>query len=332
MNKVIVCGLRDIETLRAIEYFLDDDYQIAGYCDIYLPHININKPGKIYSLDQLNTLSFNYIVLASFNNKHLSEMVRALNIFGYNKNIIVPYILRPNSSEKTQEDIVRKINGSKENFFGIILGLSYSLSGIEKESLSQKFFDFSWRGQDMYYNFQLLNYAFKIGKFTDVKQALLVFPYYYFDYDQSRSYAQYESGQIFGVHALNDWHNAHKIKGNFGMVANCIINYQMFGRKIANYYSYENVGKNYSVYQGEYKSGKLPKGFFRDFADTEKENRIVFQNLIKTLVAHRIDPILIIPPLFIEALDSESYNRLEIIKNKFYSIVRTEINKLHGGG
>lgn len=328
MNKVIICGLRDIETLRAIEYFLDDNYQITGYCDIYPPHINICKSEKIYSLDQLKTLSFDYIVLASFNHQHLSEMIGGLNIFGYNKNVIIPYILRPYSPEKTQEDMVRKINDSQEKFFGIILGLSYSLTGIDKETLSQKFFDFSWRGQDMYYNFQLLKYAFKIGKFTEVKQALLVFPYYYFDYDQSRSYAQYESGQIFGVHALNDWHNAYKIKKNYSMVANYIINYRMFGRKISDYYNYKNVAKNYSVYQGEYNAGTLPKGFFRDFLETEEENRIVFQKIIKILVEHQIVPILIIPPLFIEALNNESYNRLGIIKDKFYSMVRNEIDKL----
>lgn len=180
----------------------------------------------------------------------------------------------------------------------------------------------------MYYNFQLLKYAFKIGKFTEVKQALLVFPYYYFDYDQSRSYAQYESGQIFGVHALNDWHNAYKIKKNYSMVANYIINYRMFGRKISDYYNYKNVAKNYSVYQGEYNAGTLPKGFFRDFLETEEENRIVFQKIIKILVEHQIVPILIIPPLFIEALNNESYNRLGIIKDKFYSMVRNEIDKL----
>lgn len=328
MNKVVICGLRDIETLRAVEHFLDDSYQIVGYSDIYLPIVNSYKTGKIYSLDQLKTLSFDYIVLASFNNAYLLEVIRALNMFGYSKNIIVPYILRPDSPEKHQEDKVRKINCSHEKFFGIILGLSYSLSGIDKQSLSQKFFDFSWRGQDMYYNFQLLKYSFSIGKFADVKQALLVFPYYYFDYDQSRSYAQYESGQIFGVHALNDWHNFHKIKENYGMVTNYIINCQMFGKKLAAYYSYEDIAKNYSVYQGEYKAGKLPKGFFRDFPETEIENRLVFKSLIKTLLYRQIIPILVIPPLFIEALNNESYTRLEVIKNKFYSIVRTAINEL----
>ena len=113
--------------------------------------------------------------------------------------------------------------------------MSYSLTGIDKESLSQRFFDFSWRGQDIYYNFQLLRYALKLEKFTDVKQVSLVFPYYYFSWDQSRSWVQYETGQIFGVNCLNYYHNAAKADTKWDLLWNKIVNYQMFGRKLADY-------------------------------------------------------------------------------------------------
>ena len=216
MYKVIVCGLRYVETLCGIENFLDSDYQIIGYADIDKSMNYLSWSGgarsPFYTLEELRSLSFDYIILGLYGGEQLDELVKKLKALGYDSKIVIPVCLKLTSVEKCQPDIVEMIQNveKQEEFFGIILGLSYSFSGLDKDVLSKKFFDFSFGGRDMYYNLKLLEYAFSIGKFSQIKMALLMFPYYYFDYDQSQSHAQYVSGQIFGVHRLNDWHNFEK--------------------------------------------------------------------------------------------------------------------------
>lgn len=226
------------------------------------------------------------------------------------------------ASEKHQRDEVRAIDEADEDFFGIILGLSHAFSGIDKENLNKKFFDFSFGGRDMYYNLKLLKYAFKVGKFSNVKVALLVFPYYYFDYDQSRSYAQYESGQMFGVCRLDDWHNAAKIDDKRWKVQNYITQCRMFGKKLMDYYRGGYHKKNYAVYQAPPKTGKLPKGFFTDRPETVSENLSIFAELITILHSRAIKTVLIVPPIPVNELGAESYERLQFEKNKFHELVK----------
>lgn len=241
---------------------------------------------------------------------------------GCKQEIVLPHIVKPYSAEKTQRDEVKAINDAENDFYGIILGLSYSFSGIDKEYLDKKFFDFSFGGRDMYYNLQLLKYAFSIKKFENVKIALLVFPYYYFDYDQSRSYAQYECGQMFGVCRLDDWHNADKIVDKRAQVQNYITQCRMFGRKLLEYYNGGYGKKNYSVYQLSPKTGHLPKGFFTDREETVLENISVFAELITILNNRAIKPILIVPPIFVNELDKESYERLQFVRKKFHELLK----------
>ena len=235
MKEILICGLRDIETLCAVENFLDDDYKIVGYADITAGnnYLTWNGGGRqpFHTLRDIKGMSFDYAVFPFFDNTQLNDLAVRFRKCGCNQNIIVPVILRPYSPEKHCRDMISAINDADEDYFGIFSGLSYSLSGIDNERLNRKFFNISWGGRDMYYNLKLLEYAFKIGKLSNVKVAFLVFPYYYFDYDQSRSYAQYESGQMFGVHELNDFHNTDKIEDKRYEVQNYIMNYRMMNGK-----------------------------------------------------------------------------------------------------
>lgn len=330
MNEVIICGLRYVETLCAVEHFLDDKYHIIGYADVD-PEMNwldgdvLGKRMPFYTLEQLERVSFDWIVLPMFDESQSNELIEKLqDLYGreVDKKIIIPTILNRNSIEKHQEDTVRRIRNTHDNFYGVILGLSYSLRGIDKNLLCRKFFDLSWHGRDLYYNLQLLKYAFKIGKFSDIKAALLVFPYYYFEYDQSRSYYQYKSGQMFGVYELDDWHNADRVTENGDEIFKYITNYRMFGKKIFDWYHGGYYKKLQTVYQGELKDGKLPKSFFADRPATVEENLKIFADLINILNNRGVRIILVIPPIFIDGLDEESSKNLKMMKEKFYFLVR----------
>ena len=332
MGKVIVCGLIDYETLRAIETFLDDEYEIAGYADIVPPRYNFLRSSNFYSIEQLKDIEFDHIILGTFSGgQYLMQLVAKLNAIGCLDRTVMPIILRPYGAEKMTEDKVRLIDDCTDDYYGVIMGLSYSLKGLDKPTLARKFFELSWSGQDMYYNMRLLQYGLRHGKFLNAKQALLIFPHYFFDYDQSRSYGQYESGQIFSVHALNDWRNASKIKTDKQDLwggGNHITNYRLFGKKLAARYKFKYVEKIYTVCPIEPKRGQLPKGFFKDYPETVEENRAVFRELIMTLYINKIATALIVPPLFVDVLEDESLKRFDFIANKFHTVVREELQRL----
>lgn len=330
MSKIILAGLKDDRLLRNSEAFLGDEHEIVAYYDVEPVSPDILKGRNVFSLEQLKELQFDYIVFASFDAAHQAEMTKRLRSVGCNQPTIIERIFLPRAPEKRQEDKVRLIDLCQDECYGVIMGLSHALTGIDKSKLARKFFDLSWRGQDMYYNFRLFQYALEHGKFTDIKQAWLVFPQYYFDYDQSQSFKQFTSGQMFGSHRLDDWHNVERIKvGKYlAWIKNQIVNYRLFGRKFADYRKYRtpmHLMKVYSMPDGQ---GVLPKGFWTDRPATVASNRVIFRELIKLLSARHLKTTIILPPLFIDGLNEETANQLKVIDERFKSIAREELNNL----
>lgn len=318
MKKIVIYGVARIELRQDIENFLDDDYKIIGYSDAYftssgIDGVNFIKPHELCKHD------FDYVLLASYEEKTWVSMRQSLFENGIpEEKIIEPIIFLKRNAEKAQFDIIEDIKYNYKGGYGLIYGLSYSRLGIQKKSLKKYFYDCSLPGLDLYYNFCIFSYIVKQQLLLDTKIALLVFPYYYFNYDMSRSLAQYTSGQIFSVYQLDDWHHYQQVSG--GM--NYITNYKMFGKKIAKTYCSRWVDIEKSiVYSGEDGTAALDKIWFAEYEETMNENKRLFLEFCLSLKRNGINPILVIPPLYLQGLDLASVKAFEQKKKQFYHVV-----------
>ncbi|MBQ9480169.1 MAG: hypothetical protein IJU71_11535, partial [Selenomonadaceae bacterium] len=97
MKKIIVCGLRDAELMRSIEYFLSDDCEIVGYYHCYPRAVKPLLEREYYSIEQLKSVSFDHLVLATLNASHLAALIKNLSALGCNEKIVIPTSLKPNS-------------------------------------------------------------------------------------------------------------------------------------------------------------------------------------------------------------------------------------------
>ncbi|MCX4304586.1 MAG: hypothetical protein OSJ69_02155 [Acetatifactor sp.] len=316
MKKVILYGVTCVELRRNAEAFLDDEFEIAGYSDTYYTKDVLDgKP--FFPPEELYRQKADYILLLAFSHRALHDMRIFLRAVGIeDKKIIEPLIFLHQNAEKGQIDLVKDIRQHYQGEQGLIFGLSYSFRDIELGRLSLPFYNCSWSGLDIYYNFRIFQYMDRQGLTRAVKTAFLIFPYYYFDYDMSRSVRQYENGQMFAVVSLDDWHNSFRIREAEGYIAN----YKLFGKKTAQFYHVERYEfQNGTICQE--KEGILDKIWFREYEDTVLENKILLTRFIKQLADRGIKPVLIIPPFFLYGLEQASLAAFEQKKKKFYRVL-----------
>lgn len=319
MKRVVVYGVNRIELRQNIEHFLDDDYQIIGYSDGYFESSGVEDRPFIKP-EEIPYQEFDYILLAAYEEKTRNNMRKKLIEYGIpTEKIVDPMILLQKDAEKCQFDLIENIQHHYKNEKGLIFGLSYSRKGICKNILKYPFYDCSLPGLDLYYNFQIYRYMKRQKGLTEVKIALLVFPYHYFVYDMSRSPAQYSSGQIFSIWRLDDWHHYYQVPGGL----NYIQSYRMFGRKISEVYCsrWFNI-ESPMPFQGKDGASQLEPTWFARYEETVIENRKIFLDFCQDLKTDGINPVLVIPPVYLKGINQASLEAFYEKKTQFYQIVQ----------
>lgn len=221
-------------------------------------------------------------------------------------------------AEKTYPDLVEHIKSNYQGQSGLILGLSYSANGICEKDLSRPFFNCSWSGLDMYYNVRLCEYMQDYGLLANVEVILNVFPYYYFDYDMSKSRANFELGSLFPIRQLNDWHHYRDVPGAYEYVENI----RIFGSKISQFYRAPKwTLSSFEVFGGADGSFVLDPLWFTDYRDTTEELADLFlHNLLRMKEKGKYSYI-VVPPFYLRALDYASKCAFQKKKEKFYRIL-----------
>lgn len=300
MKKVILYGVRHVELRRDIEYFLDDNYEISGYSDTYY-RSDVLDGKRFIPPERLSDEEFDYILPLSFKESVLKDMASGLTRLGVSAaKIVRPTMFLNQGAEKMQPDLLADIENQYHGEAGLIFGLSYSLRGIFEKKLRPAFYDCSWHGLDLYYNYRLFQYMRKRRLLSTVKTALLVFPYYMFHYDMSRSFYHYRTVQMFALRGLNDWHNYRQTPGASDYVAN----YRMFGRKVSNFYHFQKyVQQNRGVYQGRDGEADLNGAWLHIRPETAAENAAMLADLYRELRETGITPIVMVPPYYLKGLN-----------------------------
>lgn len=329
MKKIIVYGVKNLEFRRQMEYFLDDHYEIIAYSDGHYKR-DIWDGKRFILPEDLWRQEFDWILLNTRTEKARAEMREHIEAFGIPpEKIITPFLFLPDCGAKTRPDLIADVDANYHGEQRLIFGLSYSLWGIDEKRLKFPFYDGSVPSLDLYYNDKLYSYIEQTWDSTFVlKTVFWVFPYYYFDYDASRSIEQHKRGHLFSMWQLDDWHNSRDVP----ILHEYVENYRMFGRKTAQFYHVPKESYQlHTVCEDQKGSATLPKLFFSEHKKTEEENRALFAHFYQKIVKRGTKPILIIPPYYLDAVNPAARNAFYKKRVRFYEILKeleTEIGEI----
>lgn len=328
-KRVILYGVHKLGLRREIENFLDDSYEIIGCSDGHYKR-DIWGERRFIKPEDLCREAFEWILMSALSDESRKEIKRDLVLKGISpKKILSPVLVMSDIEVKTSPDLVADIDVNYHGEKRLMFGLSYSELGIEKRLLKSTFYDFSSLSLDLYYNFRLYSYMErKYGPVSGMQTVLWVFPYYYFDYDMSRSITLHKIGRLFSLWRLDDWHGWELVPE----AREYVENYRMFGRKISRFYHAPKPGwKSTHIYEQENGLAELENLWFSDHEETVAENRKIFVQFFRRIEAGGVRPVLVIPPFLIGSLSAVSKEAFFQKKEKFYRILRAlepEIGKL----
>lgn len=327
MKKIIIYGvsIKNLEIRRSIEHFLDGGYEIAGYSDgHYTSDVLDNK--TFIPLEELPERDFDFILLTTASANAYAEIRRSLAALGISPDkIIRPMMFLGKDGAKKQVDLIADIDRRRHEETGLIFGMSYSAWGILEEKLDRPFYNCSQPGMDLYYNYRVYRYMVEKGFLSRVETALFVLPYFYFEYDMSRSLGQYEAGQMFSIWRLDDWHHAREVPA----AREYIENYRMFGEKISRFYHVPKQPYSPGNSYGQADGTAVPSPrWFSDYKDTIEENKALFSRFLQEIKAEG-EAVVIVPPYYVNGLSRLSKQIFQAKKEKFYRIL-SELEEQNG--
>ncbi|MEY8388152.1 hypothetical protein AALC17_12790 [Oscillospiraceae bacterium 38-13] len=317
MKKIILYGVRHVELRRKIEYFLGSGYEISGYSDTYY-RSDVLDGKRFIPPEELAAAAFDYILPLSYKEAILADMKAGLLTQGVPpEKILLPTMFLRQGKETMQVDLIGDIETQYQGEEGLLFGLSYSLRGIHEKGLRPVFYDCSWHGLDLYYNYRIFQYMRRRGLLKAVRTALLVFPYYYFSYDMSRSAYHYREGQMFALRGLDDWHNYRRTPG----AEDYVENYRMFGEKVSAFYHFHRYEQqNRGRYPGGAGEADLNGAWYYDYPETTEENAALYAAFCRELAEENITPAVVVPPYYLEGLTPASLERAGKLREEFYRI------------
>ncbi|ADL50498.1 SGNH/GDSL hydrolase family protein [Clostridium cellulovorans] len=202
---IIIFGTSD-KRIR-IEETLKNIHKIVGYTDVS-PKVQYINNTKVYRLEDLKSISYDYIVLGIDNAKVCKGVIEYL-IKKYkieSSKIVDFYYFYYNGVPSQKVDRVMQHPNNKDGYNGIILGLSHSEVGINPKYLKANFCNLSVSSQDIYYNLMTLKHCIKNypDKIKNLRYAIIdMFDYTYFNFDVSLS------NKIIHYYSWGGYHKAY---------------------------------------------------------------------------------------------------------------------------
>ena len=323
MKKVVVYGVRKLEIRRYIDHFLDESYEIIGYTDGHYTRDILD--GKTFiPLEELSKWSFDFVLVCASSSSAQAEIKRSLKVLGVPpEKIVRPLMLLGKGYEKELTDLIADIEKNYHPGQNLIFGLSYSAEGVIEKKLNRPFYNCSSSGMDIYGNLRICEYMAKNGSggpISAIETALFVIPYYYFDYDMSRTLDAYVYGRPFAMWRLDDWHHYLDVPGAWEYVEN----YRMFGEKTVQYYHVPKRSQEFwNVYGAPDGTGILGPLWFAEHESTVEENKELFVRFSQRAKSVGAALNVIVPPLYLRGLNSLSRDAFLRKKAKFYDILKT---------
>jgi len=185
--KCIIYGLGS-GRLR-IEKYLKDSNEIIGYSDSFYKEKEFNNR-RFYKPEELVSVEFDFIIIGIGAYKIRESIFLDLVKYGVKAEKIIDFygIYLREYSQALDIPIKRVDRVIKDNYEGIILGISHAAFGINPQYLDKKFCNLAVSSQDLYYNLRTLQIVKQKyeKRFRKLQYAIIdMYDYTYFNYDVS---------------------------------------------------------------------------------------------------------------------------------------------------
>lgn len=247
---------------------------------------------EIVNPSKLFTIKYDYIIIASqYNEEIYSQLIRS---GVQDKKIFEFGVFFKNVGELYPRDRIEKFVNNKEIYECIITGISYTLTGIDIESLKYKAYTFANGSQDLFYDYKIAKYVIEHVNYN-IKYCIIGLSYYSFQYDLSLSNMK---SRVNGYYEFfKDYHNAYDIKENRSDINKKI------GSLIINFKSNQEITFEKPLILFENSVNKEETGrrvaesdCNKSYPRTVEENKIIFKDYIEFLKQKNIEPIVLIFP------------------------------------
>lgn len=309
--------------MKKVKNALKNNIEIVAFIDNqntvkYIENILVISPDEIYKFE------FDYIIIASMYSNEMHQQLLRLNIerkkiidiFDFINNTISPYLIF-----KCRLDKFLNLNQAD----GIITGMSYFKYGINTEHLKNKMYNFSWDAQDLFYDYMIAKYI--INNFRKkIKYAFVGLSIYSFEHDFSKTeYASFLTFHLMYSYykIFNEFHNMKLNKLLNDQIYKYDFIFSLFDENKLSIFVDQDDIWNYSKNKDILIENNLVLNDYvkkmnkKNYIQTRKENKKIFETYIKMLIKNEVKPVVILLPLSIELNNQTS----RILKNDFYNII-----------
>lgn len=172
---LIIDKLIDPEKADIVSFIADTDEHVGKHIN----NIEIVEPNAI------TQKPFDFIINVSI---HEQLSIQLKTIVGSDR--FIDYLFLKRLIVSSPEFYIKHFDflSSEKIFSGILTGLSYVQKGVNEKQLRGKFFNLANPAQDLFYDFEMIKYAFGFKEIREhLRHVIIGLSYYSFHYDLSKS-------------------------------------------------------------------------------------------------------------------------------------------------
>lgn len=321
MYKVIIFGT-GVSSQRVVDS-LNDNCIVVAFLDNDCKKWSESEAIPIIPPIKLKNMKYDYIIIASQYNDEIYEQLIKLKV---ERNKILQLYKLVDYEINYISNAINKFLESKEKFEAIATGISYCNLGLKEDVFKKKCMKLTFGSQDLYYDYHLIKYFLDNykEKMNTIKTIIIGLSYYSFQYDLSLS--AMKNKVMLYYNAIGLCHNNYAIENlNVEREININIANNIFTKNEKGEYIIKR--KKVTIENNSIKAkdgyNQAIKDCNKNYPETVKENKIIFEKYINLLLTNNIKPVVVVFPAHI----SYTENFSKRIESEFKEIINEFQNK-----
>lgn len=298
MTRLIIWGIGS--TARQVINKLKPDVEVVAIVDSYKKE-EVFFDKKVILPQELKTLSFDYILIASVYAQQIREQLLDLCIEkqkvlylsdlknGIANGLEAYRLYVCNFFEKRLQDFVEQPEGIDT----LVTGISYHNDGIAVKAFkNHKVFNWALRGEDLFYNYEVIKFIYDKypQKVQKVRHCIVGLNYYSFEYDLSKSR---NAGEIERYYPY--------IKNGHNWVDDDCLDAMVMEQRalVSQFSSLRELLEENTTHLLNDEAGERTayNDFNKNYPHTVRENKIILRKYLCFLQERNIRPIILVMPV-----------------------------------